>query len=203
MDRLLASEIFMSSWKRGKSSKHPQCFCSEDEILLLKGQQSMCKQGQHQAPHPPVLGPPRPAACRTMHLSKGEGGGGLLQRWRRLRLSFSSELWGWVCSCSFVPFCIVTLESKGILWRATAHFEWLSVHPEHRKGTLAAALHAHILIHSTQSTKATATPAEASAEFPHPDREGELPLPLSVPDHCLDAGCAFSGQLSSLGSACA
>lgn len=128
---------FMSSWKRGKSSKHPQCFCSEDEILLLKGQQSMCKQG----PPPNCAGSSQ--VCSLPHYAfSGVGWGGTgsakVKEAEAFFFKWTLRSWGWLYSCSFVPFRIVTLESKGILWRATAHFEWLSVHPEHRKGTLAA-----------------------------------------------------------------
>lgn len=107
----------MSRWKRGKSSKHPQSFCSY-ELLLLKGQQSMCKQDKCNIP-PAMLFPPRSAA--GVHYSLGVP---FLQRWRRLRFAFSSKRWWWLLLLlsSFAPFCMVALESKGILCKATAQF---------------------------------------------------------------------------------
>lgn len=166
----------LSRWKRGKSSKHPQGFCSEDELLLLKGQQSMCVCGYTANNGPSRLCSSLPGLQRghIMHsggtnfiqwgcpFCKGEGSRGLI-------FQVSSD------DCFALAFVLCTLlrshprEQRHSLQGNCQIFEPLSVCQEHRKGTLTSPLQNYILMSSTPSPKATATLAKSSAEFLHPD----------------------------------
>lgn len=123
---------FTSRRKRGKSSKHPQGFCSEDELMFLKGQQRMRIQNKHNNPLRAMLFPPRSAAGAHYsvgcHFWKGEGGWDLLSQ-----VSNDDR---------FAPAVIFYIllhghprEQRHSLQGNCWIFELPSVHPEHRKGT--------------------------------------------------------------------
>lgn len=160
---------FVSRWKRDTSSKHSQGFSSEDELLLLKGQQSMCKQDKHKGcPRPSaVLFPSRPAARHVMQLGypfcKGEGGWGLLFKWA-LRMAFSTILCALLHGHPREQSHSLQARQWPNLWAVFCAPGTQKRHPNcpHED---------HVFLSSTQSPKATATPAKSHAEFLHPDNQ--------------------------------
>lgn len=118
----------MSRWKRGTSSKHSQGFFSEDELLLLE----YVWTRQTQLLPPDLRSVISSQVCSKEHYAAGVP---FLQRWRRLTFAFQVSTEDGV-----LVFCTVTLESKSILCKQDncPIFEMLSVHPEHRRGTLTA-----------------------------------------------------------------
>lgn len=175
MERLLASEILCQVEKEAKVLSTHSAFVQKMKSCSWKGNR-VCV---NKAPHQTVLGPPRSAACHTTRF-QGWGGGGD-------RFCKGEGGWGFLFQVNAEELRMALL----LLFCALSHCHpreqrhslkgncpfWVTLcAPRTQKRHPGCPLHAHSLIYSTQSTKATAASAESSAEFLRLDRE--LPLPL-------------------------
>ena len=143
MERSLASEISSQGEKEAKVLSTHRAFKQKMNFCSWKGNR-VCVCKTNNGPLQAVLCPPwSPVGAQyavRVHYTVGMP---FLQRWRRLGLTFSSEHWRWLCSRSLVLCALLhghPREQRHSLQGHCQIFELLSVHQEHRKGTLTPSL---------------------------------------------------------------
>lgn len=137
MERSLASEIFTSRLKRGKSSQHPQGFLFRRWTFAPERATSVCIQDKHNGPLWAVLFPPKSA------------GGGTLRSKDALSVKVTETVayffkWaGAVGLLFFLPFKPFPMGARHPLQGDCWIFELPSVHQQQRKETLRAPMKTH------------------------------------------------------------